>query len=400
MKKIITILFILFLLTQDAFSQMKSLRYNAVKIQPKQELFLHSTSHKGGGENRMTIKIDLPKNTVKWYYSFSTALKNKPTDTKDLFGNLTNTIINGAASSNPITAIGKLILDKAMTPTGENIIDIYLTNTEGRKIFMERGMFDWKYSKPNSFPEGTREGFKSGIVEIDDIIEGTVYLGFRNPNTAEGVTFGIEVVAIVAEEVLNNTVWSAASKKYFYDFYYDFYKKRNIADDKARAISGCIVEKVMLEKTPSEYEGMNEGARTNWVQPIAQSCVEKYLPKKLEKTEQQKKGVTFCNLGWTQYENGNLDTAIEYSKKGLTFDNTLGYAKANLGLFYLIKADESTATDYYVDAISDFNNNKISAKKSFEDAVDDIDKALVKYPTMKGYKSIRDLLVLELKKYK
>ncbi len=397
MKRIITTLLVFFLLTQSAFSQMKSLRYNAVKIQSKQEFTLNSGTRMGG-KPRASIKVDLPENTIKWYYSFSTAPEHKPTDTKDLFGKIANTLINSAANSNPITAVGKMILDKAIAPTGSNVVDIYVADLAGSQAFMEKNMFGiYKYSSPGGFAEGTRENIKSGTVEIDDVKQGTIYLCFRNPSQTEAVTFGIEVVAIVQEQVLINTVWSVASKKHFYEVFYEFYKKQNISDNTAKAISGCIVEKVMLEKTPEEYESMNEGALTNWLQPIKQSCIEKYLPKK---SEQQKKGITFGNLGWKEYENGNLDKAIEYSKKSLTFDSTLGMSKANLGLFHLIKADESTATDYYVEAISDFNNDKKIAKTSFEGAIDDIDKALVKYPTMKGYQSIRDLLVLELKKYK
>ena len=32
--------------------------------------------------------------------------------------------------------------------------------------------------------------------------------------------------------------------------------------------------------------------------------------------------MTFGNLGWKSYENGDLDKAIEYREKALTFYNT------------------------------------------------------------------------------
>ena len=118
------------------------------------------------------------------------------------------------------------------------------------------------------------------------------------------------------------------------------------------------------------------------------------------KTAEEEKGATFGSLGWKAYENGDVEKAIEYSKKALSYDTKLGWVKTNLGLFSLIKNDEMTATDYYVDAISDIKSNRLTAKRHFEAAIDDINQAIKKYPEFKGYENILDLLKEELKNYK
>ena len=109
--------------------------------------------------------------------------------------------------------------------------------------------------------------------------------------------------------------------------------------------------------------------------------------------------MTFGNLGWKSYENGDLEKAIEYSKKALTFDNSLGFVKANLGLFSLIKGEESSAMDFYVDAITDINKNKLTAKKYLLAVLDDINQASKKYSNFRGYQAISDLINDELKRY-
>ena len=42
---------------------------------------------------------------------------------------------------------------------------------------------------------------------------------------------------------------------------------------------------------------------------------------------QKEKAITYCNLGWKSYENGDIEKCIQYSKKALTFDSALGIVK-------------------------------------------------------------------------
>ena len=47
--------------------------YNSVTLVEKRAYYLNGGTRAAfGGKSRVTFKIDLPKNTKKWYYSFST----------------------------------------------------------------------------------------------------------------------------------------------------------------------------------------------------------------------------------------------------------------------------------------------------------------------------------------
>jgi tetratricopeptide (TPR) repeat protein len=96
------------------------------------------------------------------------------------------------------------------------------------------------------------------------------------------------------------------------------------------------------------------------------------------------KAVNYGNLGWTSYEAGNLDKAIEYSKKALTLDSTLGYVKANLGLFYLLKGEKDQATEYYIEALGNIKNlpDPIMVRESLDAVVKDLEEAKKKHPVI------------------
>lgn len=389
MKKIVLSIFTFFLLI-NCFAQTYSTKYNVVKLQETQDFYLNSGGRLGG-KQRTTFKIDLPQNTIMWYYSFTTTPNENQIQSTNLFDQLSKIV------SSPAIQIGKIATETLFRPTGSGVIDIYLTDVQGNRDFMATDVFNsWKYTKPNNFQEGSRENTKQGVVKIDDVQQGTVYLCFRNPSMNTGINITFEVVAIVQEQGLDNTTWSEESKTNLYNGLYENFKNNNIDENTAKELASCVIDNIALQKTPEELWGMLEGTRSVFVNGIATSCIEKYQPKK---TSEQQKGVTFGNLGWKAYENGDVDKAIEYSKKALTIDNSLGYVKANLGLFYLIKDKEMEATEYYVDAISDFNKDKISAKRSFEAAITDIREGLTKYPNIKNYGHIKALLEEEIKKY-
>jgi tetratricopeptide (TPR) repeat protein len=107
--------------------------------------------------------------------------------------------------------------------------------------------------------------------------------------------------------------------------------------------------------------------------------------------------MTLGNLAWSAYEEGNIEKCITLSKRALSLDNTLGYVKANLGLCYLIKNDENTATEYYVDALTDFKKEPQTKRKNIAAVIQDIENAVKKYPNLKSSASITNLYWSELK---
>ncbi|TAH30409.1 MAG: hypothetical protein EAZ06_03500 [Cytophagales bacterium] len=389
MKKLITLIILLSLAVSPIFGQTYKKVRKVVPILTNQDFYLNGgTRASFGGKSRTNLLISLPKNTIEWYYIFSTTPNEGGSQSIQIVAQLTRLV-------DP-TGTSAVITSALLAPTGNGgACDIYLLDRTNLDKFMDKAdKFGGSYSYTM---EGSRENFKNGVVQVKGITSGYCYLGFKNPSASTGVNISVEIAAIVEETLLDYETWSDETKKTFYENFYENLKNNNVNDNIAKEIAGCVVENMITQKTPREWDSMQEGTRQTFLTEIANTCSEKYQPKK---TAEQQKGTTFGNLGWKAYENGDVDKAIEYSKRALTIDNTLGYVKANLGLFYLIKDKEMDATEHYVDAISDFNRDKISAKHSFEAAIDDIKQALKKYPDMKGYEHINDLLKEELKKYK
>lgn len=108
--------------------------------------------------------------------------------------------------------------------------------------------------------------------------------------------------------------------------------------------------------------------------------------------------INYGNLAWKAYEQGDINKCIEYSKKALALDNTLGYVKANIALCYLINADETTATDYYIQALSDFKKiiDKLVKRNYMISTIKDINDALKKKSEIKGATEIKSLYQTEI----
>jgi tetratricopeptide (TPR) repeat protein len=355
-------------------------------ILASQDFYLNGATRGAiGGKSRTFFEIKLPVNTVEWYYSFSTTPNVGQKQNTELFSQLTGLLSKSNVYTFAATAI--------FSPTGNGgACDIYL---------LDRANLDKFYNKEDLlgnnftyFIQGSRENYKNGVVQIKDITKGTYYLGFRNSSLSTGTNINVEVVAIVEEIVIDDS-WAEADKNQYENHFFNILKK-DFDEGVARNVSSCMMDKILKDYSPSRLNGMQSTEKEALFLEVYKLCVSSYQE---AKTPTQEKGMTFGNLGWKSYENGDLDKAIEYSEKALTFDNTLGFVKANLGLFYMIKGNESKAIDFYVDAISDIKKDKLTAKRSFIAAIDDVDKALLKNPNLNGFKLVKDMLNDELKNY-
>jgi hypothetical protein len=342
-----------------------------------------------GGKSRTYYAIDLPKNTIEWYYTFTTS-EGKPVNSAAL-----NLVPQLTRLIDP-TGITALLASAIITPTGSNVCDIYLmdrANVDGfiNKVDNDGGHFLY-------FGSGSRLNYLNGSVQVRDAVNGTLYLGFKNPSETAPVTVSFEVAAIVEETVINKSQWSTATKDRFYSTFYQNFRNRNVDETLSKELSSCIVSKIAETKTPAEYDNMAQNERESFVAGIITSCSKGYIT---QSTPEQGKAVNYGTLGWRAFENGDLDKCIEYSKKALSLDNTLGVAKVNLGLCYLIKGEESVATDYYVEGLSDIKKLKMRSqiKIYLQGAIDDISNAQKKYPNLKGSEDIKSLFQGEIRNY-
>lgn len=222
------------------------------------------------------------------------------------------------------------------------------------------------------------------IVEIIPWIDNST-LSSVNNNESFGKT----------KQIISDNSWSETERNQYKAHFFNALKK-DFDEAIANDVSTCMTDKIVKDYSPSKLNSMQSTEKETLFLEVYKLCISSYQE---AKTPTQEKGMTFGNLGWKSYENGDLDKAIEYSEKALTFDNTLGFVKANLGLFYMIKGNDSKAIDFYVDAISDLKKDKLNTKRSLIAAIDDIDNALLKNPKLNGFKIVKDMLSDELKNY-
>lgn len=194
MKQTLVALFAL-IITQTVYGQSIQKIRKIVQVMPQQTFFLNGGMRATfGGKSRVYYQIDLPKNTVEWYYIFSTSDEQSP-NTKSL-----NLVPQLASLVDPSGGAG-IILSAIMCPTGSKSCDIYLMNRDNASAFMNKvdnsgGKFYYSIS-------GSRQNYRNGTIQIRDAIYGTYYLGFKNPSVSTGIAVTFEVAALVEEIVIN-----------------------------------------------------------------------------------------------------------------------------------------------------------------------------------------------------
>jgi len=140
-----------------------------------------------GGQSRVVIKIDLPENTEKWYYSFSTSLGESGTK-------MLNLGIQVAAAVYTVGAPA-IISSQLKVPHGSGAIEVFVIDGKYREAFLNKDDESWLY-----YADVSVEKSKQAVsLPIDASYGTSLYLGIRNPSTWDGINVFIEAVAVVKE---------------------------------------------------------------------------------------------------------------------------------------------------------------------------------------------------------
>ncbi len=195
MKKIIITL-IAIVICDITFAQTTG-TLKAVTIIEARTVHLHSKNKESfsGQKSTTTIPIEIPNNTVEWYYSFTTSGSAISANNLKLAAQLivllaSKTNIAGTAIS--ATGLTDKAINSITVPEGSHAVDIYLFDATNCNNF-RTGI------QANAIPSGTVETTKNAKVKIKNPISGTYYLGLNNPASMYAVDINIEVVAIVKE---------------------------------------------------------------------------------------------------------------------------------------------------------------------------------------------------------
>ena len=186
MKKVL-LLQVLLLLTCNCFSQ--NLKTITLIEQRAYSLNGGARSYMGG-VSRATIKIDLPKNTRSWYYSFTTSPGVDGTKLLKL----------GLQVSATVASVGLAAAASAIdVPSGSGSVDVIVLPTEYEDAFMNKEDNKWRM-----YQDVSLQNAKQAVQSIASNYGNSFYLGLRNPSAMSGINIMIEVVAVVEETTTEN----------------------------------------------------------------------------------------------------------------------------------------------------------------------------------------------------
>lgn len=168
----------------QANAQESKQDFMAVPIISQQSFYLKAASpgSKNSGSNQV-LQINLPANTVEWYYTVTTKPGRGQFSNNDLTGQLVKLVDpqRGVPSKASVHV-----------PAGTSVVDVYLmTNPPEAHNYVN------KRSADGFLMNDSREHYVSGAIPVKDYLDGSCFLVVLNPGSANGVNVNIEVTAIV-----------------------------------------------------------------------------------------------------------------------------------------------------------------------------------------------------------
>ncbi len=170
---------------------VRKVKYEAVSLQEPMKLWVNSTSNETwkGGKSRTHIPVQLPKNTVEWYYIFSASRSEQEVENNKNKLNLYSELAGALTGiSGTVLSLGSNIIS---SPPSTSYCDVYLLDYDNLVKFLNKQNF--------TALNGSVENINSGKMKMTSPTEGFYYLGFKNNSTFHGIGVAIEVVAITRE---------------------------------------------------------------------------------------------------------------------------------------------------------------------------------------------------------
>ena len=272
--KRITFVFICFVgfLSANFSQQTRSFdtAFSVLTLTPPQSFYLDSRIvSQINGRSRLTIPVQLPEGTIRWYYSFvALESKNEPMEWVGLAAQLTKLVDK--------TGISAAFISRFVSPTGTAACDIYVLDTEGGKFFEEKEDKKWQYDRNTS-----RLNMTGGVVE-SYVSKPNFVVGMSNPSLKSGINIRIEITAIVAKlspkynanrqlrDASSEPLWSGAQREAFYnDFQSSFEGKMTPS---VSEVSMCMMSKVIHYFTPKEFDAKAKVEKEALVSWIKKDC--------------------------------------------------------------------------------------------------------------------------------
>jgi hypothetical protein len=181
-------LFLLIILCKSSFSFSQASKpvYKVVPVITSHSFYLKGGSKAlVGNSSRQVLPIEIPANTVEWYYTITTTSDRKQTLKTDLTDQLDKLLIPehgiDAKSSSGLTVPGGSGLCDVYVMTNPNEVNKYVNKKPAASFLMD----------------DSRQNYISGVVPVKDFLYGSCFLVLRNPSSYRGLNVTVEVTAIV-----------------------------------------------------------------------------------------------------------------------------------------------------------------------------------------------------------
>ncbi|HEY2349184.1 MAG TPA: hypothetical protein VGH64_09220 [Puia sp.] len=189
-------LFLLTILCKVSISSAQTTKpvYKVIPVITSHSFYLKGGSRAlTGNSSRQVLPIELPPNTVEWYYTVTTTSSRKQSLNSNLTGQLDKFLVPGfGISSTALSAIE--------VPAGTGLCDVYIMTNPNEVI---------KYvnKKPavSFLMNDSRQNYTSGVIQVKDFLYGSCFLVLRNPSASLGLNVTVEVTAIVSTTAGNSS---------------------------------------------------------------------------------------------------------------------------------------------------------------------------------------------------
>ena len=184
------LLLLIFCKSALSFAQTTKSNYKVVPVVTSHSFYLKGGSRAMiGNSSRQVLPIELPANTVEWYYTVTTTTNRKQSLNSDLTGQLDKLLV-------PDLGITSNALSSIAVPGGWGICDVYvMTNPNEVNKYVNK--------KPaiSFLMNDSRQNYASGLIQVKDFLYGSCFLVLRNPSASQGLNVTVEVTAIVQTTV-------------------------------------------------------------------------------------------------------------------------------------------------------------------------------------------------------
>jgi tetratricopeptide (TPR) repeat protein len=272
--KHLSLIILSFLIIKNAISQtnigLNDTAYTVVTISPSQSFYLDSRIVSSlSGRSRVTIPINLPEGTVRWYYSFAAMeSKNEPLEWISLAGQLTKLYDR--------TGIASEAINRLVKPTGTVSCDVFVIHPEAVKAFEAKDDKNWNYDKNYS-----RQNITSGVIEAYPYTP-RLQLGLSNASIKTGINVKVEISAVVAKvtpiynlnnrlkNVNNSANWLLNDRTpVLNDVIERFDGKRSPS---VSEVSTCVLNKITTHFLPDEFKNKAKEEKDVIVSRMIQNC--------------------------------------------------------------------------------------------------------------------------------